>query len=47
MTRTTRVLVSLALCVAAWAVLFAGWPSPLAACGAGALALVAVLLAPI
>ena len=47
MNPTTRAFVSLALVTAAWVVLFTGWPSPLAACGAGALALVAVLLAPI
>lgn len=41
-----RAFVSLALVLATWVVLLTGWPSPLAACAAGALALVAVLLAP-
>ena len=44
---TTRALVSLALLVGAWVALLAGWPSVPAACAAGVLALVAVLLAPI
>ena len=44
---TTRAAMSVALVVGAWAVVLIGWPATTAACFAGLLALVAVILAPI
>jgi len=43
----TRTALSVALLVGAWVVVLIGWPSPISACLAGLLALVAVYLAPI